>query len=128
MTELLSVAGLALSASVALVGAILRYTVVRQGAERDRRFHELERNVGDLKDALHTTRTDVVRVEGRLGVLRSEHETLETSFRTDTIGRREWEARMNGFEDALRGIREQLGNVAKLVQNELLRAAGREGN
>ena len=72
---------------------------------------------------------DVVRVEGQLNVLRSEHDSVDgmlQSIRTDMIGRREWEARMNGFEDALRGIREQLSNVARLMQSDPAAAAGRD--
>ena len=129
MADFLSVAGLTVSTGVAISGAILRYTVARQDAERDRRFHDLERSVEDLKSTHHTLKVDVVRVEGQLNVLRSEHDSVDgmlQSIRTDMIGRREWEARMNGFEDALRGIREQLSNVARLMQSDPAAAAGRD--
>jgi hypothetical protein len=129
VADFLSVAGLTVSTGVAITGAILRYTVARQDAERDRRFHDLERSVENLKSTHHTLKVDVVRVEGQLNVLRSEHDSVDgmlQSIRTDMIGRREWEARMNGFEDALRGIREQLSNVARLMQSDLVLSASRE--
>lgn len=51
-------------------------------------------------------------------MLRTEHESVVSvleEIRADMIGRREWEARMNGFEESLRGIREQLQVVARLM-------------
>lgn len=115
---LLGAASLAISIGVAVVGALLRYTIVRQDAERERRFRDLERDVDLLKTKEHAAEVAVVRVEGQLAVLRSEHESVVSvleEIRADMIGRREWEARMNGFEESLRGIREQLQVVARLM-------------
>lgn len=119
---LLGAASLAISIGVAVVGALLRYTIVRQDAERERRFRDLERDVDLLKTKEHAAEVAVVRVEGQLAVLRTEHESVVSvleEIRADMIGRREWEARMNGFEESLRGIREQLQVVARLMgQND----------
>lgn len=115
---LLGAASLAISIGVAVVGALLRYTIVRQDAERERRFRDLERDVDLLKTKEHAAEVAVVRVEGQLAVLRTEHESVVSvleEIRADMIGRREWEARMNGFEESLRGIREQLQVVARLM-------------
>ncbi len=115
---LLGAASLAISIGVAIVGALLRYTIVRQDAERERRFRDLERDVDLLKTKEHAAEVAVVRVEGQLAVLRTEHESVVSvleEIRADMIGRREWEARMNGFEESLRGIREQLQVVARLM-------------
>lgn len=118
MPETLSIASIVLSCGLALVGAILRYSVTRQDAERDRRFRQLESDVDGLRRASHGAEVAVVRVEGQLAVLRTAHESAVSvleEIRGDMIGRREWEARMNGFEESLRGIREQLLNVARLI-------------
>ncbi|MCC6647889.1 MAG: hypothetical protein IT374_20265, partial [Polyangiaceae bacterium] len=50
---LLGAASLAISIGVAVVGALLRYTIVRQDAERERRFRDLERDVDLLKTKEH---------------------------------------------------------------------------
>lgn len=115
---LLGAASLAISIGVAVVGALLRYTIVRQDAERERRFRDLERDVDLLKTKEHAAEVAVVRVEGQLAVLRTEHESVVSvleEIRADMIGRREWEARMNGFEESLRGIRDELQVVARLI-------------
>jgi hypothetical protein len=59
-----------------------------------------------------------VRIEGQIAVLRSEHQSVVgvlEEIRSDMLGRREWEVRMNTFEDSLKGIREQIQTVARLI-------------
>ena len=118
MHEQLGLLGFVLSLTLALLGAFFRYTLIRQDAERDRRFHGLEGDVEVLKRAAHASEVSVIRVEGQLAVLRKEHESVVSvleEIRADMLGRREWEVRMNTFEDSLRGIREQLQTVARLI-------------
>jgi predicted nucleic acid-binding Zn-ribbon protein len=118
MHEQLGTVGFVLSLTLVLLGAFFRYTLIRQDAERDRRFRSLEGDVELLKRAAHAAEVSVIRVEGQLAVLRSEHESVVSvleEIRTDMLGRREWEVRMNTFEDSLRGIREQLQTVARLI-------------
>lgn len=118
MHEQLGAVGFALSLTLVLVGAFFRYTLIRQDAERDRRFRVVESDVELLKKAAHAAEVAVIRVEGQLAVLRSEHESVVSvleEIRTDMLGRREWEVRMNTFEDSLRGIREQIQTVARLI-------------
>lgn len=118
MHEQLGAVGFALSLTLVLVGAFFRYTLIRQDAERDRRFRTTEVDVEALKKAAHAAEVAVIRVEGQLAVLRSEHESVVSvleEIRSDMLGRREWEVRMNTFEDSLRGIREQIQTVARLI-------------
>ena len=118
MNEHLGAVGFALSLTLVLLGAFFRYTLIRQEAERDRRFRGLEADVEALKKAAHGAEVSTIRVEGQLAVLRKEHESVVSvlgEIRADMLGRREWEVRMNTFEESLRGIREQLHVVARLI-------------
>jgi hypothetical protein len=118
MHEQLGTLGFVLSLTLVLLGAFFRYTLIRQDAERDRRFRALEADAELLKRGAHAAEVSVIRVEGQLAVLRSEHESVESvleEIRADMLGRREWEVRMNAFEDSLRGIRDQLQVVARLI-------------
>lgn len=118
MHEQLGAVGFALSLTLVLVGAFFRYTLIRQDAERDRRFRTTETDVEQLKKAAHAAEVAVIRVEGQLAVLRSEHESVVSvleEIRSDMLGRREWEVRMNTFEESLRGIREQIQTVVRLI-------------
>jgi hypothetical protein len=118
MHEQLGTLGFVLSLTLVLLGAFFRYTLIRQDAERDRRFRALEADAELLKRSAHASEVSVIRVEGQLAVLRSEHESVESvleEIRAEMLGRREWEVRMNTFEDSLRGIREQLQVVARLI-------------
>lgn len=120
MSDAIAVVSLIVSVVLAFLGALTRYTVARQDVERERRFQDLEHDVTLLRAQQHTLEVSGVRNEGQLAVLRSEHTALE-SVLGDMIGRREWEARMNGFEEGLRGIREQLQAVTRLMQSDGVR-------
>jgi hypothetical protein len=118
MHEQLGAVGFAVSLTLVLVGAFFRYTLIRQDAERDRRFRTTEIDVEQLKRAAHEAEVAIIRVEGQLAVLRSEHESVVSvleEIRSDMLGRREWEVRMNTFEESLRGIREQIQTVVRLI-------------
>jgi hypothetical protein len=118
MHEQLGAVGFALSLTLVLVGGFFRYALIRQDAERDRRFRTTELDVDQLKKAAHAAEVAVIRVEGQLAVLRSEHESVVSvleEIRSDMLGRREWEVRMNTFEESLRGIREQIQTVVRLI-------------
>ena len=121
MSDAIAIVSLVVSAVLAFLGALTRYTVARQDLERERRFQDLEQDVARLRAQQHTLEVSAVRNEGQLSVLRSEHTAAEAvlaGLRADMIGRREWEARMNGFEEGLRGIREQLQSVTRLMQGD----------
>jgi predicted nucleic acid-binding Zn-ribbon protein len=118
MHEQLGTLGFILSLTLVILSAFFRYTLIRQDAERDRRFRTLEGDAELLKRAAHAAEVSVIRVEGQLAVLRKEHESVVSvleEIRADMLGRREWEVRMTAFEESLRGIREQLQTVARLI-------------
>ena len=130
MSDAIAIVSLVVSAVLAFLGALTRYTVARQDLERERRFQDVEQDVDRLRAQQHTLEVSVVRNEGQLSVLRSEHTAAEAvlaGLREDMIGRREWEARMNGFEEGLRGIRDQLQSVTRLMQAEGPRATTARG-
>ena len=122
MSDAIAIISLVVSAVLAFLSALTRYTVTRQDQERERRFQDLEHDVDGLRAQQHTLEVSVVKTEGQLSVLRSEHKSME-GILGDMIGRREWEARMNGFEDGLRGIRDQLQAVTRLMQGDGSRAS-----
>jgi predicted nucleic acid-binding Zn-ribbon protein len=124
MHEQLGTLGFVLSLTLVLLGAFFRYTLIRQDAERDRRFRALEADAELLKRASHAAEVSVIRVEGQLAVLRSEHEATAhvlAGIRTDMLGRREFEARMNGVDAAFSAVREQLqGLIEAIARDEIV--------
>lgn len=107
----LSLASFVIALAVAIGGALLRYTVLRSDAERDRRFRAVDDQLTELGRVAHKAEVDSVRLEGQLAVLRSEHEAnalVLNGIRGDMLGRREFEARMNGVDAAFGALREQI--------------------
>jgi len=120
MHDTLPVLSIGVSLLIALLVAFFRYTIMRQDAERDRRFRELETETQGLIKAVHGSEVALVRAEGQLDVLRSEHASSRstlTEIRSDMLGRREWEARMSSFEDSIRSIRDELDTVVRLIRS-----------
>ncbi len=120
MHDTLPVVSIGFSALIALLVAFFRYTIMRQDAERDRRFRELETETQGLIKAVHGSEVALVRAEGQLDVLRSEHASSRSTLseiRSDMLGRREWEARMSSFEDSIRSIRDELDTVVRLIRS-----------
>lgn len=118
MHETLSLASFVIALAVAIGGGLLRYTVLRSDAERDRRFRAVDDQVTELGRVAHKAEVDAVRLEGQLAVLRSEHEAnalLLNGIRADMLGRREFEARMNGVDASFGAVREQLQGLVEAL-------------
>jgi hypothetical protein len=118
MHETLSLASFVIALAVAVGGGLLRYTVLRSDAERDRRFRGVDDQLAELARVTHKAEVDGVRLEGQLAVLRSEHEAnalVLTGIRADTLGRREFDARMNAVDAAFSAVREQLQGLLEAL-------------
>jgi hypothetical protein len=118
MHDTLSLASFVIALAVAVGGGLLRYTVLRSDAERDRRFRGVDDQVADLARITHKSEVDSVRLEGQLAVLRSEHEAnalVLSGIRADMLGRREFDARMNGVDAAFGAVREQLQGLLEAL-------------
>ena len=118
MHETLSLASFVIALAVAVGGGLLRYTVLRSDAERDRRFRGVDDQVAELARITHKSEVDSVRLEGQLAVLRSEHEAnalVLSGIRADMLGRREFDARMNGVDAAFGAVREQLQGLLEAL-------------
>jgi hypothetical protein len=118
MHETLSLASIVIALAVAVGGGLLRYTVLRSDAERDRRFRGVDDQVAELARVTHKSEVDSVRLEGQLAVLRSEHEAnalVLSGIRADMLGRREFDARMNGVDAAFGAVREQLQGLLEAL-------------
>ena len=118
MHETLILASFVIALAVAVGGGLLRYTVLRSDAERDRRFRGVDDQVAELARVTHKSEVDGVRLEGQLAVLRSEHEAnalVLSGIRADMLGRREFDARMNGVDAAFGAVREQLQGLLEAL-------------
>ena len=118
MHETLSLASFVIALAVAIGGGLLRYTVLRSDIERDRRFRAVDDQLSEFGRVAHKAEVDSVRLEGQLAVLRSEHEAnalVLNGIRADMLGRREFEARMNGVDDAFGAVREQLQGLLEAL-------------
>lgn len=118
MHETLSLASFVIALAVAIGGGLLRYTVLRSDAERDRRFRAVDDQLAELGRVAHKAEVDGVRLEGQLAVLRSEHEAnalVLNGIRADMLGRREFDARMNGVDAAFGAMREQLQGLLEAL-------------
>ena len=118
MHETLSLASFVIALAVAVGGGLLRYTVLRSDAERDRRFRGVDEQLAELARVAHKAEVDGVRLEGQMAVLRSEHEAnalLLSGIRADVLGRREFEARMNAVDAAFGAVREQLQGLLEAL-------------
>ena len=119
MHETLSLASFVIALAVAVGGGLLRYTVLRSDAERDRRFRGVDEQLAELARVAHKAEVDGVRLEGQMAVLRSEHEAnalLLSGIRADVLGRREFEARMNAVDAAFGAVREQLQGLLEALE------------
>jgi hypothetical protein len=121
MHETLSLASFVLALAVAVGGGLLRYTVLRSDAERERRFRVVDEQIGELARKTHEAELQAVRLDGKHAVLRSEHEAnalVLAGIRADVLGRREFEARMNAVDAAFGGVREQLQGLIEAIARE----------
>jgi hypothetical protein len=121
MHETLSLASFVIALAVAIGGGLLRYTVLRSDVERDRRFRAVDDQLAELGRVTHKAEVDGVRLQGQLAVLRSEHEAnaqLLSGIRIEMLGRREFDARMNGVDAAFGAVRDQLQGLVEALARD----------